>query len=170
MNGIFVLVLAAAVVFLAGAGCISPEHPEQPDVPAETKIPAAETATPTMGEHASSRIRMNFDDRAVIAELYDNPAAEDLRSMLPLALTFRDYNGAEKIAYPPRAPDTADAPAGHDPAAGDVPLYASWGNIAIFYHDSPYASGLVPLGHITSGLENLTAMSGEFSATVAVLE
>ena len=66
MNGIFVLVLAAAVVFLAGAGCISPEHPEQP---AETKIPAAETATPTMGEHASSRIRMSFDDRAVIAEL-----------------------------------------------------------------------------------------------------
>lgn len=174
MKGIFVLGLAVAVVVLAGAGCVSPEDPEQPDVsagqPAETKTPAVETATPVTGENSSSRIRMSFDDREVIAELYDNPAAEDLRSMLPLTLTFRDYNGAEKIAYPPRAPDTADAPAGHDPAAGDVTLYAPWGNIAIFYHDSPYASGLVPLGHVTSGLENLTAMSGEFSATIAVLE
>ncbi|MCZ0860091.1 cyclophilin-like fold protein [Methanocorpusculum sp. MG] len=167
MKGIFVLLLAVAVLFPASAGCVSPE---QTDVPTAETTNSAEPETLTPEENSSSRIRMSFDGHEVIAELYENPAAEDLRSMLPLTLTFRDYNGTEKIAYPPRTLDTTDAPAGYDPAEGDIMLYAPWGNIAIFYHDSPYASGLVPLGHITSGLENLAAMGGEFSVTITVVE
>lgn len=158
MKGIFVL--TAVVVFLAAAGCISPEPPNVSVVQ-----PAAAPE-----ENASPLIRISFDGHEVIAELYDNLTATDLRSMLPLTLTFRDYNGIEKIAYPPRTPDTADAPAGHEPTAGDITLYAPWGNIAIFYHDYSYSSGLVPLGHVTSGLENLTAMNGEFTATLEICE
>ncbi|ELZ92649.1 cyclophilin-like fold protein [Haloferax sulfurifontis] len=37
---------------------------------------------------------------------------------------------------------------GVDPEVGDITYYAPWGNLAIFYREFGYASGLVKLGHI----------------------
>ena len=165
MNIFRPLLLVFVIIILTTAGCIGPEQP------GDTQYPMTEvTMSPGSGEESSVLIRISFDEQEVIAELYDNAAANDLRSMLPLTLIFRDCNGAEKIAYPPETLDTENAPKGYDPEAGDVALYAPWGNIAVFYRDSPYASGLVPLGHVVSGLKSLAAVSGEFSATIDVLE
>lgn len=47
-------------------------------------------------------------------------------------------------------------------------LYAPWGNLAIFYGDAGSSSGLVPMGRVVSGLEQLSAMGGEFGVSVAV--
>ena len=48
------------------------------------------------------RIRFSLDDGAeIIVQLNDNPAAEALYEMLPLELSFEDFNRTEKIAYLP---------------------------------------------------------------------
>lgn len=60
---------------------------------------------------------------------------------------------------------TDGAPAGFDPAAGDIAYYAPWGNLAIFHKDSDYARGLVQLGRIASGLEAL-GRTGSFEVTI----
>lgn len=117
-----------------------------------------------------TKIRLIFDGGEAVAELYDNPTSRDLVSMLPLTLNFKDFNGTEKIAYPPRKLSTEKAPEGFDPSEGDLTLYAPWGNLAIFYHDFRYSQGLVPIGHITSGLEAIAKMNGEFTVRIEAVK
>lgn len=77
------------------------------------------------------------------AALEGSASAADFASMLPLSLTLdTDYAATEKIAYLPRTLTTAGAPAGVDPAVADIAYYAPWGNLAIFYRDAGYATGL----------------------------
>lgn len=118
----------------------------------------------------ATRIRLSFDGGDAVAELYDNPTSRDLASMLPLTLSFRDFNGTEKIAYPPRSLSTEQAPDGSEPSEGDLALYAPWGNLAIFYHDFRYSKGLVPIGHFVSGLEGLAKKSGDFTVRIEAMK
>ena len=111
-------------------------------------------ARPAMGQEAGTmRIRLTIDGKAVEATLLDNATTRDFLSLLPMTLTLEDYASTEKIGYPPRKLSTAGAPAGVDPAVGDITYYAPWGNLAIFYKDVGYAKGLVKLGRIDSGIE-----------------
>src|SRR4029450_12828713 len=61
----------------------SPSQPtnEEPDVPA---------------------FRITVANQTITAQLADNPTAQDLTDQLPLSLTFRDFNGVEKVAELPR--------------------------------------------------------------------
>jgi hypothetical protein len=101
-------------------------------------------------------IRLIIDGKAIPATLLDNATARDLASLLPLTLTLEDYASAEKIGYPPRKLSTAGAPAGADPAPGDIAYYTPWGNLALFYKDAGFATGLVKLGRLDSGIERLS--------------
>ena len=89
--------------------------------------------------------------------------------MLPLTVTLEDHAATEKISYLPRKLSTEAAPAGSDPAVGDVAYYAPWGNLALFYKDFRYSSGLIKLGRIDSGLEALS-VPGTARATIERLE
>ena len=109
------------------------------------------------------RIRLIVDGETLPAVLEDNPAGRDFLSMLPLTLTVKDYNGTEKIGNPPRVISTEDMPDSIEPSAGDLTFYAPWGNIAIFYREFRLSRGLVRFGRITSGIEKLAAMRGDFS-------
>ena len=102
------------------------------------------------------KIRLRIDGKALEGTLLDNATARDFLSLLPLTLTLEDYASTEKIGYLPRKLSTAGAPAGVDPAPGDIAYYAPWGNLAIFYKDSGYARGLIRLGRIDSGIEALS--------------
>ena len=115
------------------------------------------------GQEKQTRIRLIFGNEELVATLEDNPASRDLVSMLPLTLHFEDYNGTEKISYPPRKLNTRGAPSSCDPTEGSVAYYAPWGNLAIFYHDFRQSNGLVPLGRIEAGMEKLANMRGDFS-------
>lgn len=95
--------------------------------------------------------------------LYDTPAANDLYSMLPLELTFKDYNGIEKIGYLPRELNTDGEPSEFDPTVGDLALYKPWGNLSIFYNEFRLSSGLISLGKIDSGIELFAAQDGDFT-------
>ena len=100
----------------------------------------------------------------------DNPAVRDLLTMLPMTLEFEDFNGVEKIAYPPRDIQTAGSPPS-SAGAGDLALYVPWGDIAFFYageRGAP-AADIVHLGVFDATLEELQALEGG-DVTVAVVD
>jgi hypothetical protein len=115
------------------------------------------------------KIRLTFNGKAISASLTTSGAAKDFLSLLPMTLTLDDYAATEKIAYLPRKLSTAGAPAGSEPSVGDIAYYAPWGNLAIFYKDSPYARGLIPLGRIDSGIEALS-VPGPMKVTIEPVE
>ena len=101
------------------------------------------------------KIRVNIEGTAIAATLLDTATARDFASLLPLTLTLRDYAATEKISDLRRRLSTEGAPPGSAPSVGDVAYYSPWGNLALFYKDSGYASGLVKLGKLDSGIEAL---------------
>ena len=72
-----------------------------------------------------------------------------LAAKLPLTLTFRDQNDVEKAAPLPRELSLDGAPAGHDPAAGDIGYWAPDGHLVLYYDDAaPYWNGIVRIGEL----------------------
>ncbi len=125
-----------------------------------------ETTTPQVD---SVKIRIIIGGEVLLATLDDNASARDFASLLPLSVTLEDYAKTEKIVDLPKRLDISDAPAGIDPAVGDITYYAPWGNLAIFYRDFGYAKGLVKLGAIDSGVGAL-GRGGSLAATIELVE
>jgi len=115
------------------------------------------------------QIRLIIEDSVIMATLTDSQTARDFVSLLPLTLNLEDYAGTEKISYLPQKLSTEDAPPGSDPAVGDITYYAPWGNLAIFYRDFGYASGLVILGKIDNGMEALS-VPGSVEVTIELVD
>ena len=111
------------------------------------------------------KIRLRTETTEMTATLIESSAARDFLSLLPLTLTLEDYAGTEKISDLPRRLYTENAPAGSDPPVGDIAYYAPWGNLALYYRDFGYSSGLVILGRIDGGLE---ALGGPGSLEVTI--
>ena len=106
------------------------------------------------------RIKMTFDDQTMTATLYDNPAARDFFSMLPLDLKIEDYSSNEKIAYLPRKLNTAGTP-GSEPRNGDFSYYAPWGDIIFYYNAHGGYSDQIPrLGTYQATRDQLEAIEG----------
>ena len=127
------------------------------------------------GDNAAQRgdpvkIRIQLEGRSVTATLGQSQAARDFLSLLPLTLTLTDFASTEKISDLPRKLSTSGAPDGTPARAGDLAYYAPWGNLAIFYRDSPYATGLVRLGSLESGIEELAGRDGDFTATIQAID
>ena len=104
-------------------------------------------------EDSGMKIRLTVGDKVLTATLIDSKTTRDFISLLPLTLTLKDYAGTEKVSDLPKRLSTEGAPSGIDPSVGDITYYAPWGNMAIFYRDFGYSSGLVILGKIDSGTE-----------------
>jgi hypothetical protein len=132
------------LLLLAGSTAPAADFPrEQPRQPGASQ------------EVSRMKIRIQLAGRSLTATLENSDAARDFLSLLPMTLTLTDYNSTEKIANLPRKLSTQDAPAGVDPDVGDIAYYAPWGNLAVFYRDFGYSSGLVKLGRLHSGVEFL---------------
>jgi len=101
------------------------------------------------------KIKLTVGDKVLTASLIDSKTTRDFISLLPLTLTLKDYAGTEKVSDLPNRLSTEGAPSGIDPSVGDITYYAPWGNLAIFYKDFGYSSGLIVLGKIDSGIEVL---------------
>lgn len=117
-------------------------------------------------ENSAKNVKMTIDGQEIFITLYDTLAANALYDILPLELSFEDYNGVEKISYLSQALPITAEPDGYDPNVGDVCLYAPWGNLSIFYQDFQYSDGLILLGHIDSGMDLLSSHDGDFSAVL----
>ncbi|MDR3219979.1 MAG: T9SS type A sorting domain-containing protein [Dysgonamonadaceae bacterium] len=111
------------------------------------------------------KLKITIGDKTVTATMLDNATVRDFISLLPLTLTLTDYAGTEKVSDLSKRLSTEGAPSGYDPSVGDITLYSPWGNLAIFYRDYGYASGLVPMGKIDgNGIEALQ-VSGSVTVT-----
>ncbi len=111
-------------------------------------------------------LKMVIEGQEIGITLYDTPAANALYDMLPLELTFEDFNSVEKISYLEQSLTTEGEPDGCDPNIGDLCLYAPWGNLSVFYQDFRYSDGLIMLGHIDSGMDIISGMTDDFSVTL----
>lgn len=101
---------------------------------------------------STRRIRFSLDDDSeIIVRLNDNPAAEALYEMLPLELSFEDFNSTEKIAYLTEEIPSDGSPDQCDPDVGSLCYYIPWGNLCFFYRDFRPSSSLIPLGQVESG-------------------
>lgn len=132
--------------------------------PASSSGNAETSETPEAGER---KVKLIIDGQEFDVTLYDTPAANALYDMLPLELTFEDFNGIEKIAYMDNELPTEGEPDEFDPDIGDLCLYAPWGNLSIFYKDFRNSNGLISLGHIDSGMEVVSSINEDFTVTLA---
>lgn len=115
--------------------------------------PPAQTKEVSNKKAQDMKIRITLGEKVVTATLLDSETARDFVSLLPLTLVLEDHARTEKISNLPRKLSMTDAPAGGDPSVGDIAYYAPWGNLAIYYKDFGYSSGLVILGKIDGGAE-----------------
>ena len=115
---------------------------------------------------AELKIRIVIGNTVLTATMYESPATIDFLSMLPLTLKLEDYAKTEKISYLPRKLSVTDAPSGSDPSPGDIAYYSPWGNLAIFYRDFGYSSGLIILGKLDSGTELLSKNLGSIEVRI----
>ena len=132
----------------------------------ESVSPDESETTEPPSEVAEKKLKMTVNGQEVLITLYDTPTANALYAALPMEPNFSDYNGTEKIAYPPEVLPTEGEPDGCDPDVGDLCLYAPWGNLCIFYQDFRYSQSLIKLGHVESGMDILSGMSGDFTVTL----
>ncbi len=122
----------------------------------------ASTAVNSSGEAAAApgaaerKISITAGGKKAVVLLNGTQAAERLYKSLPLTLEFSDYNNTEKIANPPEPLHRQLSPEGHTPAAGDLCIYAPWGNLCLFYRDYHGSGDLFYLGRVQSGMEYLT--------------
>lgn len=120
-------------------------------------------------EPKNVHVKITIGDTVLTATMLDNAASRDFISMMPFTVTLSDYAGTEKISDLPKRLSTDDAPSGYDPSVGTIAYYAPWGNLAIYYNDFSYSSGLVPLGNIITGIEELKILDRDTSATFEIM-
>ena len=115
----------------------------------------------------NTRIKLTVNgNEEVFITLDDNQASRDFSEMLPLTLTFEDFNNTEKIATLPNELSTEGQPSGYTPKTGDFAYYAPWGNISVFYKDFRYSNSLYKLGTIESGTEIFEDMNNNFEVII----
>lgn len=151
-----------------GAPSTAMPNPQEPDPnnatgnePSQYGGQAGETPdgnTGLEGAGNNHKIRLTFEGGEMVVALLDNTAANHFFAMLPMTLSFEDYNGTEKISYLENKLDTAGAPDSFEPSAGDLCYFAPWGNICFFYKDFRLSNGLVPIGSVESGMEFLALL------------
>ena len=127
----------------------TPEVTESPtDIPKDTEMPA----TPEPDEDKMPNLKVTIGNSSFRITLYENDAAKELVSMLPMTLNMNELNGNEKYFYFDKQFLTdASRPSGIH--TGDLMLYGS-DCLVLFYDDFSTVYSYTPLGHMedTTGL------------------
>ncbi len=112
-------------------------------------------------------IRIVAGSTTMAATMDDNPTARDFVTQLPVTLTLRDLDSAEKVSGAlPRRLTEAGAPARDAGSQGEIAYYAPWGNIAFYRGQGPDAAGVITIGRITSGIEAVN-QQGQLTVTIS---
>ncbi|WP_237571778.1 cyclophilin-like fold protein [Mycolicibacterium lacusdiani] len=154
--------LNALVAALAGVlvtGCSSAPSPA---AQSGDPTPVASNKSPS----DSTRIRIVVGEVELTGRLFDNSTARDLRTLLPVTLTFADLNGVEKTAPLPRKLAVDGMPDGDDPRVGDLGYWSPDGDLVIYYGDVGYWRGISRIGEVDGDIPAVLRDTGEFTATV----
>jgi hypothetical protein len=160
------LLALLATISLSACGGDEGSEPASGAPDANTPAPSP-SASPTSGDQDGTAIRISFGDTQISGRLSDNATARDLATQLPLTLSFRDHDNAEKTAPLPRELSLDGAPDGHDPAALDIGYWAPGGDLVLYYDDdAPYFDGIVRIGEFDGDLEALERQSDGFDVSI----
>ena len=130
-------------------------------------LPLLMCAGPSAAKADPLRVRVDFGKAGeAIVHLDDNDAARNFYAMLPLKLSFEDFNSTEKIATLPQKLSLGSSPTSCDPEKGSFTYYIPWGNIAVFYRDFRPSRNLVPLGSVVRGMDLFAGQKGDFSVRI----
>lgn len=171
---IFMMALMLSAVL---TGCGADENTSQAQ-PAESQTAADITdnaaVVVTAGKEAAvpdaKRVKLTINGQTAVIAMLNNDAAKDFISMLPMSVTFEDYNNIEKIAMPLRRLNLGNAPTSSDPDVGSFAYYEPCGNLSVFYRDFRESNRLIPLGTFEYGVENLEHLEGPVTMTLEVEE
>ena len=115
-------------------------------------------------------IRVIIGDSVLTGRLWDNATARDLIAQLPLTLTFRDFNGIEKIGQLPRKLSMDGVPAGDDPFPRDIGYYNPSGDVVFYYDDVGYFTGIVRIGQFDGSMDAIVSQTGNFTARIELAQ
>ncbi|WP_396834562.1 cyclophilin-like fold protein [Mycobacterium sp. ITM-2016-00316] len=87
-----------------------------------------------------------------------------------MTLTFADLHGVEKGAPLPRKLSVDGMPEGDDPQVGDLGYWAPDGNLVLYYGKVGYWTGIMRVGRIDGDMQAVAALSGDFDATVDLVQ
>lgn len=104
------------------------------------------------------RVKFTWSGGEAVAELNVSPSAESLWAMLPVTVDFKDFNGVERIGYTNEKLSADGAPESFAPKAGDLAIYAPWGNLSVFYKPFRESRGLAPLGRFVEGADKISTL------------
>ncbi len=121
-------------------------------------------------EQSTNKIKLKFENKEIVVVLNNNGASNDLLDQLPLELKFENYGGIEKISYLTKRLNINNSPGSCTPKIYDLTYYSPWGNLAFFTKDFRTSNGLVPLGKIESGFENLESIDKALKVVIEKIE
>ena len=175
------LLLTVTGLALALAACSpTPQaaQPAEPPLGAATGTPSPTSggppptgpqATPTQPDNKEQEndvtgTIVHFTTGSTVVEVTiteDTATTRDFLSMLPMTQTFEDFNGMEKITYPPRGFDTSDNE-GMKPKVGDLFSYIPWSNLGFFYKTGSlgFSNQLVRIG-TTEDIDAVLKLDGQ---------
>lgn len=104
------------------------------------------------------RVKFTWSGGEAVAELNASPSAESLWAMLPVTVDFKDFNGVERIGCTKEKLSAEGAPDSFVPEAGDLAIYAPWGNLSVFYKPFRESRGLAPLGRFVEGADKISTL------------
>jgi len=147
------LVAAVAVIACAPVAESAPTNSPKASVTVSQK-----SALSAREDRGQASVRFTVGDAEIVVRIVDNPTSRDFVSMLPVTLSFRDFNAMEKIGDLPRRLTTQGSTGG-PPANGDLICFVPWGNLGFFYdaarRDVSFDDQVIPIGTIESGHDRL---------------
>ena len=157
MKKIFLLLSLLLMTFSLTA-CNAQVEPTQDNTTTNTNV---KTTTETTSTSTQTKIikLTTTNNQTIEIELNNSPAANDLYNQLPLSIDLEDYSTNEKIFYPPNKLNTESTPKA-TPKIGTLAYYEPWGDVVIFYDDFHANNDLYELGHVISGEDIVSELSG----------
>lgn len=157
MKKIFLLLSLLLMTFSLTA-CNAQVEPTQDNTTANTNV---KTTTETTSTSTQTKIikLTTTNNQTIEIELNNSPATNDLYNQLPLSIDLEDYSTNEKIFYPPNKLNTESTPKA-TPKIGTLAYYEPWGDVVIFYDDFRANNDLYELGHVISGGDIVSELSG----------
>lgn len=146
------------VAAVAAAAC-APVAESAPTSSPEARVTESPTSELSTGrDMGQARVRFTVGDAEIVVRTADNPTSRDFVSMLPVTLSFRDFNAMEKIGDLPRRMAT-EGSTGGPPANGDLIYFVPWGNLGFFYNadrrDAAFDNQVIPIGTVETGHDRL---------------